>query len=104
MAGTPLNLKAFSDKLLEAFDIDNPDEFYSAKPQQPPQLPGGGGQNSAQPEGAGPGGQAVGVTGPNSINPAVSPSAQSSLAPGVMMARALASQGGQQNNQLAGAR
>jgi hypothetical protein len=44
------------------------------------------------------------VTGPNSINPAVSPSAQSSLAPGVMMARALASQGGLQNNQLGGAK
>jgi hypothetical protein len=105
MAGTPLNLRAFSDKLLEAFDQDNPDEFYSAKPQQPPQLPGGGGQpgGQQQPEGAGPGGQPVGVTGPNSINPAVSPSAQGSLAPGVAMARALASQGGLKNTQLAGA-
>ena len=105
MAQSPLNLRAFSDKLLEAFDIDNPDEFYSAKPQQPPQLPGGGGQNGApQPEGAGPGGQPVGVTGPNSINPAVSPSAQGSLAPGVAMARALASQGGLKSTQLAGAK
>lgn len=106
MAGAPLNLRAFSDRLLEAFDVDNPDEFYSAKSQQPPQLPGGGGQNAAQPqqEGAGPGGQPVGVTGPNSINPAVSPSAQGSLAPGVAMARALASQGGLKNTQLAGAK
>jgi hypothetical protein len=106
MAGTPLNLRAFSDKLLEAFDQDNPDEFYSAKPQQPPQLPGGGGQASGAPqppEGAGPGGQPVGVTGPNSINPAVSPSAQNSLAPGVALARALASQGGLKNTQLTGA-
>jgi hypothetical protein len=105
MAGTPLNLRAFSDSMLDAFDIDDKDEFYSAKPQAPQAAPGGGGPTpSEQPSGAGPGGEPVGVTGPNSIAPAVSPSAQSSLAPGVMMARALASQGGVQNTQLAGAK
>lgn len=102
MAGTPLNLRAFSDEMLEAYDIDNKDEFYSAKPQAPPAPPGQ--QPPGQPEGVGPGGQPVGVTGENSINPAVSPSHQSSLAPGVAQARALASQGGLMNNQLPGAK
>lgn len=99
MAGTPLNLKAFSDKLLEAFDIDDTDVFYAAKPQGAPQLPGVPPPQGQPEQGVGPGGQKVGVTGPNSINPAVSPSAQASLAPGVFAARALASQGGQMNNQ-----
>ena len=98
--GAPLNLKAFMDKFLDAYDVDNTDPFYSAKPQAPAggapgsQEPPGG---SDQAEGAGPGGVPAGVTGPNSINPAVSPSAQASLSPGVMLARALASQGGAQN-------
>jgi hypothetical protein len=44
MAGTPLNLRAFSDKVLDAFDIDDKDEFYSAKPQHAAAgAPGGGG-------------------------------------------------------------
>ena len=105
MMGTPLNPRAFSDKLLKAFDIDDTDEFYSAKPQPTQQAPGQPPIASPEgPEGAAPGGQPAGVTGPNSINPAVSPSGQGSLAPGVMMARALASQGGLKSTQLAGAR
>jgi hypothetical protein len=105
MMGTPLNPRAFSDKLLKAFDIDDTDEFYSAKPQPTQQAPGQPpGASPEGPEGAAPGGQPAGVTGPNSINPAVSPSGQGSLAPGVMMARALASQGGLKSTQLAGAR
>jgi hypothetical protein len=100
----PLNGRAYMDKVLKAFDIDDTDEFYSAKPQAPvgPGGPPGGGE-AAPEDGAGPGGAPVGVTGPNSINPAVSPSAQGSLSPGVAMARALASQGGLRNTQLPGA-
>jgi hypothetical protein len=98
--GQPLNGKAFMDKVLDAFDIDDTDEFYSAKPQTPA---GPGAPPPTGGEGAGPGGQPVGVTGANSINPAVSPSAQQSLAPGVALARALASQGGLRNTQLTGA-
>jgi len=101
--GVPLNGKAFMDKVLDAFDIDDTEEFYSAQPQAPAGPPPGGPQDGGG-EGAGPGGEAVGVTGPNSINPAVSPSAQGSLAPGVFAARALASQGGLQNTQLTGAK
>lgn len=107
MMGCPLNGKAFMDKVLDAFGVDDPEEFYSSNPQQPPQLPGGGGPapGAAAPEpGAGPGGEKIGVTGANSINPAVSPSGQGSLAPGVMIARALASQGGIQNTQVGGAK
>jgi hypothetical protein len=98
--GMPLNGKAYMDKVLKAFDIDDTEEFYSAKPQAPagPQAPGAG-----APDGAGPGGAPVGVTGTGSIDPSVSPSSQGSLAPGVAMARALASQGGLRNTQLPGA-
>lgn len=95
--GTPWNMRAFGDKVLESFDVENKEEFYSAKPT--PAMPsaptpqGGGSQD----EGAGPGGQKVGVTSRHSIAPEVSPSNQASLAPGIFAARALASQGGVQN-------
>ena len=96
--GVPLNPKPFVDRWLKSFGVDDPTEFYSAKPQMPP---GGAGSdpNAPQgpPQGIGPGGERAGVTGPGSIDPAVSPSGQGSLAPGVMMARAMASQGGGQN-------
>jgi hypothetical protein len=47
-----LNLKAFMDEYLEAFDITDKERFYSALPQ-PPQLPGGGnGQQQGQPDAA----------------------------------------------------
>lgn len=96
--GAPLNPKPFIDRWLKSYGVDDPTEFYSAKSQMPP----GGAQSDpnaspGQSEGAGPGGAPVGVTGANSINPAVSPSAQASLAPGVFAARAMASQGGAQN-------
>lgn len=105
MMGTPLNAKAAFDRVLDAFDVDDKDEWYSAKSQQSPQLPGAGSPpGGSEKPGVGPGGQPAGVTGPNSINPSVSPSAQGSLAPGVMMARALASQGGLKNTQLTGAK
>jgi hypothetical protein len=96
MSHTPLNLKPFMDRVLEAYGIDNTDEFYSMQQPQggPPQE---GQQPPPAPDGAGPGGQVVGMTGPNSINPTVSPSAQQSIAPGVMAARAMALQGGGMN-------
>ncbi len=55
--GTPLNLKAFMDKYLEAFDIDDPTPFYTAKSPLPnmqnpgpaagPPTPPGPGTNGA---------------------------------------------------------
>lgn len=92
MAGTPLNLKRFGENLLERYGFDNTDEFFSAAPQPTgtPQQPGPPGAATPEP-------QPLGMTGPNSINPTVSPSAQQSIAPGVLAARAMALQGGGMN-------
>lgn len=91
----PWNMKAFGDKLLDSFDIQDKEQFYSSQPQQ--QLQGGApGQGGEQPavgqEGPG------GVTAPQSIDPAVSPSNQASLAPSVFMQRAGAMGGGIAND------
>lgn len=102
MMGAPLNGKAFMDKVLDAFDVDDPDSFYSAKPQTPPQLPGGGGQPGAPEQGAGPGGAPAGVTSEHATAPETSPSNAASLAGGVAMARTLASRGGVMNAQPVG--
>jgi hypothetical protein len=96
--GTPWNMRAFGDKVLEAFDVQNKDSFYSQKPS--PAMPGApspGGAGGPGEPGAGPGGQKVGVTSEHATAAATSPSNQASLAPGVFAARALASQGGVQN-------
>lgn len=98
MAGTPLNLRAFSDKLLEAYDIDDTDEFYSAQSQPQgggPQGPQQGGA-AAQPE------PPMGVTGPAATSPVTSPSNAQSLAGGVAMARSMAARGGVMGNQVGG--
>lgn len=100
MGGTPLNLRAFSDKLLDAFDVDDTDEFYSGSAQPQPQ--GGG------PQGPQPGGAPAqleppkGVTGPAATSPVTSPSNTQSLAGGVAMARAMAARGGVMGNQVGG--
>lgn len=103
MMGAPLNGRAFMDKVLDSFDIEDKDEFYSQKPQTAGQLPGVPPAGASDAQGAGPRGEPVGVTGANSINPAVSPSSQLSLSPGTALARALASQGGLKGSQLTGA-
>lgn len=95
--GVPLNMRAFMDEYLKANDVENTDMFYSAKPQAPAQAQGTGSPVPPVGEGAGPGGQKVGMTGPNSIAPEVSPSNQASISPGMMLQRALALQGGAQN-------
>jgi hypothetical protein len=99
MAGTPLNLRAFSDKLLDSFDVDDTDEFYSAQPQ-----PQGGGPQGPQQGGAGaqPEGPPMGVTGPAATSPVTSPSNTQSLAGGVAMARSMAARGGVMGNQAGG--
>ncbi len=92
--GAPLNGRAFMDKVLEAFDVDDPDSFYSAKPQGPPQLPPGAPGDGAQPE------PPQGVTGPAATSPVTSPSNTASLAGGVAMARSMAARGGVMGNQV----
>jgi hypothetical protein len=53
-SGTPLNYKAFMDNVLDAFDIQDKDAFYSAQPQQqqnqpsPQAPPGPGGVTAPQ--------------------------------------------------------
>lgn len=82
--GTPWNLGEFGRDLLEAYDMPNPERFFSAQPQAA--APAGGGQpgQEAPPDGTAPGG----VTAPQSIDPAVSPSTQTSLSPETFMQRA----------------
>lgn len=94
MMGAPLNGKAFMDKVLDAFDIDDPDSFYSAKPQAPPQPAGPPGAQEQPPP--------AGVTGPAATAPATSPSHTSSLAGGVAMARSMSARGGLMGNQTGG--
>lgn len=89
--GAPLNLKAFMDEYLRAFDIDDPERFYSQPAPQPgmgPQGPVPGTPGFAAPP-TGPGG----VTAPQSIDPATSPSNQTSMSPEVFLQRALAGAG-----------
>lgn len=64
-SGQPLNLKAFMDNLLDAYDIPDKDAFYAAAPQpQAAQMPG------APPPGQqGPIGPANGVTAPQASDP-----------------------------------
>lgn len=96
MMGAPLNGKAFMDKVLDAFDVDDTDEFYSQNPQ-PTGAPAPGQLGMPQaPEGA-----PQGVTGPAATSPVTSPSHADSLAGGVAMARAMASRGGIMGNTVA---
>jgi hypothetical protein len=90
--GVNLNFKALTEDVFDAWDEPDKERYFAAAPPpQPPAAQGQPGQNGAQPEGPG------GVTAPQSIDPAVSPSTQASIAPSVFQARALSSQGGSAN-------
>ena len=93
-AATLPNFDNFAKRWLEAYE-ENPQTFFSQKP--PPQMPqmgmGGGQQQQAAPNGQPP----PGITAPQSIDPAVSPSAQASMSPETMMARLGAQRGGVAN-------
>lgn len=91
MAGTFINLEAIYEDFLRAYGKTDVQRYFS---KQPPALmagaggaPGGAPAPTGQPAGAG------GVTGPQSIDPAVSPSAQVSLSPETMMQRLMAQSG-----------
>lgn len=84
------NIDRYVTDWLEANGVKNPEAYFTQQPA--PQVgPPGQPQGPGGPEGPG------GVTAPQSIDPAVSPSNQSSLSPEVFLQRALASQGGQVN-------
>lgn len=89
--GVNLNYKALVEDVFDAWDEPDKERYFTATPPAaPPQQQGG---QPAAPELGGPGG----VTAPQSIDPAVSPSTQASLSPAVFQQRALASQGGSNN-------
>jgi hypothetical protein len=90
-SGAPWNLKQGQRDLLESYDKLNAEAYLSdAQPQAPAGQP-----NPALGQPQDP--QANGVTAPQSIDPAVSPSTQASLSPAVFQQRNLAMNGGVQN-------
>lgn len=96
--GQPLNLRQWVDDLLEAFDKDDPDRYFSQAPQGVPGATGapGGGPVGAPQIGNVPGPAPQGVTAPQA-NDVRSPSNQLSQSPALMMQRALAARGGGRN-------
>lgn len=76
---------------LEAMEVDDPNQFFLSKPP-PPQtaVPQGGQSGLPAQNGAGAGGQPLGITAPQSIAPEVSPGAQISSSPTTNMQRAMA--------------
>lgn len=92
--GRMINLDKFIEDYLEHFGITNTDQYFvSQTPQAPQGQPPAGqpGQGPLQPEQS-----TNGVTAPQSIDPAVSPSNQTSLSPAQFVARAKAQSGGLQ--------
>ena len=62
---------------LETMDIENPDQFFVGRSRRTgTQLPQGGQGSQPRRTAAGAGGEVLGITGPGSIDPAVSPGAQ----------------------------
>lgn len=95
-AGRALNMDAFVEDLLKAFGKEDTERYFISK--TPPAVdPNAAAQdpNAAQAQAGGD--QPVGITGPQSIDPAVSPAAQISEAPSTLLhrAQALAKGGGQ---------
>jgi hypothetical protein len=93
--GQPLNMKAFMEEYLEAFEVGDTDRFFSAKPQPQvagqPQQGAPGGPQQPSPDGA-----PEGVTGPNATG-AQSPSDQFSQQPAQFAQREGATTGGPVN-------
>lgn len=95
--GSPWNVRSFQEDLVKAYEKPNVDRYVAnPEPQQQQQTLPPGQPNPAQ---AIPtiGPQPNGVTAPQSIDPAVSPSAQQSLSPATFMQRNLALTGGAAN-------
>ncbi|MBI3936399.1 MAG: hypothetical protein HY323_05435 [Betaproteobacteria bacterium] len=86
--GRPLNLRAFMDDLLDAYDVADKDRYYASA--APPALPG----MEAAPEGQANG---VGVTNPALAAGPMSPSNAFSVSPERDMQRLMAQRGGAAN-------
>jgi hypothetical protein len=87
-----INFDAIIEHFLKANGIEDTEQFFVAKPpaQAAVPTPGGGG-------GGAPGEEPMGITGENSIDPSVSPSAMISQSPETALQRAQALSGGGQN-------
>lgn len=95
-SGAPWNLRAFQEDWLEAYDVQDPERYFtSQQPQQQQQQPPGVDPSQTAPPNSGM--PPAGVTAPQSIDPAVSPSTQASLSPAVFAQRNLALTGGVAN-------
>lgn len=97
-----INFDAIIEDLLRAYGKDDVQRYFVSAP--PPAMPGGGGGAMQPPgtppaqDGAGPGGQTIGMTSPLATDAATSPSNQTSVAPSTLLQRALAlSKGGGRN-------
>lgn len=91
-SGSPWNVKQIQRDMLEAYDKVNVDAYIGGPP---PAAPAAGGVDPST--GAAPQGQPNGVTAPQSIDPAVSPSTQASLSPATFAQRNMAMSGGVAN-------
>jgi hypothetical protein len=88
--GKALNLDAFMEDVLDNYDKGNHERYFLSMPAPAPPQPGG------QPGAPQPGGP-QGTTGPQSIDPAISPSSAMSMSPATAMSRYQAGQGGNNN-------
>ena len=94
-AAKALNMDAFVEDLLRSFGKTDVERYFlSQPPAVAPPAPGAPGAPGA-PAGPDQGGQ--GITGPQSIDPSVSPAVQTSEAPSTLMQRLGALTGGGQN-------
>lgn len=97
-AAKALNLDAFIEDLLRSFGKDDVERYFRSQAPVIPAAPAGPGQPGQDPNAA-PADptQPGGVTGPNSIDPSVSPSSAISQSPETMLTRLKALTGGGQN-------
>jgi hypothetical protein len=94
--GVQMNYKKFAEDVLESYDTENVEEYFSAQP--PPQgVEQAGAPQGAPQGGPGPDAPPVGVTSPLATNATTSPSNQGSVSPEAMMQRMMAARGGQNN-------
>ncbi len=92
-AARMVNMDALMEDLFRAFGKEDTERYFITKP-----APAMAATGTPAGSGAGAGQQPLGITGPHSIDPAVSPSAQVSNAPSTLVSRALAlSRGGARN-------
>jgi len=111
-SGAPLNLKAFMDKTLDAYNVTDKERYFLPTPGAAPGAPAGAGPGPPGPPGPpgqggppGPGGLPgqqgppgpMGITAPTLAAGPLSPSNSFSMSPEMMMQRMMAAGGGANN-------